>query len=111
MYVLKRNLLESADETVVLARAEQGIDEESFTFCLDGEVMHQLLQGFRSEKVANEVMGKKFNCGATIRREEIVDGQAFLDVELLCECADADAQDPNRMRMQGDWRIAVGLKN
>jgi hypothetical protein len=101
--------LEEAD-LVSSAQAESLGYSQVNEFCLNGTVMHQLMQGFGSEEIANEVEGSRLNCEARIIREEIVNGVAVLDVEIDCECQENDCKDevtdtPEKMR--GRWQFTM----
>ena len=86
--------------------ARDGIEP---SFCLDGSVMTQLLQGFGSVWLADEVAGYRLNCGARILREEIIDNHAVLDVEVECECVDPDVEGMEPMNVKGQWSLSFDL--
>jgi hypothetical protein len=86
-------------------------DEIPYSFCMEGEVMYQLLQGFGSEKLANEVLESRLNCGSRILREEIVGNIAVLDVELECECTEPEAEELEPGRFRGEWTLTVNLQD
>jgi hypothetical protein len=77
-------------------------------FCLDGEVMQQLLQGFGSSIPGDELVGLKLNCGTRILREEAAGDNLVLDIELECECVDPDGEPTELDSVQGQWTIKVG---
>jgi hypothetical protein len=52
--------------------------------------MHQLLQGFGSEILVDEVLGLKLNCKAVILREEIEDTEGIMHAIIECECMDPE---------------------
>ncbi len=83
---------------------------EPNAFCLEGEVMQQLMQGFGSEEIAREVQGSRLNCEARVIREQIVDGVAVLDVEVVCECQDDDCGNEatdSPKKVVGEWQFTM----
>jgi len=83
--------------------------EISHAFCMHGDVMHQLLQGFGSERIAQEVLGSNINCEAQIITEEIIGTAAVLDVEIECECMDPEGEKVVLDNLKGEWRFRIEL--
>jgi len=93
----------------VAARSSAPTLESAPAFCLEGPVMAQLLQGFGCAELAGRVESSRLNCTTRILREEVVDGQARLDLVIECECEDARAGDAPLRRLDGEWRMIVDL--
>jgi hypothetical protein len=99
-------------EAIGFVRAAQAepaaeVSQMVSSFCLEGEIMQQLLEGFGSRILVEAVAGKHLNCDARVLREESDGVRALLDVELECECEESEHPAEEPMRFDGTWRISI----
>lgn len=85
-------------------RTEQDLTR---SFGIEGELMYQLLKGFGSEIVAEDLPGLKLNCDSKVLREEVIGDVAVIDVELECECVAPDSEILDLTGFSGEWRLII----
>jgi len=77
------------------------------SFGIEGDLMCQLLKGFGSELVAEDLLDLKLNCESKVLREELIGDVAVIDVELVCECVDPDREIFDLTGFSGKWRLVI----
>jgi hypothetical protein len=77
------------------------------TFGMEGELMHQLLVAFGSERVADGMENLVLNCEPRLLVEEIRGDTAIVDVSLDCECLDREGDFSDITRLRSEWKLRL----